>query len=46
MHEFPIPMNAENDYKRQLETEFLLTEDELKQHENMLVLVIDKQSAK
>ena len=33
MHKFPIPMNAENDYKRKLETVIPLTEDELKQYE-------------
>ena len=33
MNEFPIPMNAKNDYKRQLETAIPLIEDELKQYE-------------
>ena len=33
MHEFPLPMNAENDYKRKLETSEPLTEKELKQYE-------------
>ena len=47
MHEFPIPVNAENDYKRQLETEIPLTEEELKKNtRNRLDSDIDKQSGK
>ena len=33
MHEFPLPMNADNDYKRKLETSEPLTEIELKTYE-------------
>ena len=36
MHEFLIPMNAENEYKRQLETAIPFTEDELKQYEKQV----------
>ena len=36
MHEFPIPMNAENDYKRKLETAIPLIEEELKQYEKQI----------
>ena len=38
MHEFPIPMNAKNYYKRNLETATPFTEVELKRHKNVLDL--------
>ena len=36
MHEFPLPMNPDNDYKRKLETSEPLTEDELKKYEKQM----------
>ena len=33
MHEFPLPMNTEHNYKRKIETSEPLTEKELKQYE-------------
>ena len=36
MHEFPLPMNPDNDYKRKLETSEPLTEDELKKYEKKM----------
>ena len=36
MHEFPLPMNPDNAYKRKLETSEPLTEDEVKKYEKKM----------
>ena len=43
MHQFPIPMNADNSYQKRLEQAPIPTEEECKHLKKKWVLVIDKQ---